>query len=84
MSKTPYLNSDTVWTPTADNILGFCVTPSSNPASKPGFMRLRVNAQHVVERDATGTPHCLRCGRNLDEEYRAMEKREFNRNIKEV
>lgn len=85
MSKTPYLNREgAVWEPTQENLLGFCFAPSPNPPSVPGHLRLRVHAQHIVQRNATGTPFCLRCGLSLDEEYTALEKREVSRNIKEL
>lgn len=85
MSKTPYLNREgAVWTPTKENLLGFCFTVSPNPPTVAGRLRLRMHGTHIPERDAAGTPHCLRCGMNLDDEYAAIEKREVSRNIKEL
>lgn len=84
-SKTPYLNrEDSVWTPTQENLLGLCFTQSPNPPTVMGRLRLRLHGHHIPQRDATGTPYCLRCGLNLDIEYAAIEKREKGRNVSEI
>ena len=73
-----------IWTPSPSNLLGFCVIRSPRPATHPGNLRLLIHGCHIPARDEHGVAWCLRCGKNLEAEDRALEQRERSKNVSEV